>query len=102
MELNVLMNGDLAGTLSYMSAAHLYAFRYCAEWLSRKDRYALSPTLPFAEVEEGSRERHSAAVRQFFENLLPEGQALDDAANMYRLSKGNLMGLLAALAACRT
>jgi len=97
MELNVLMNGDLAGTLSYTSAAHLYAFRYCAEWLSRKDRYALSPTLPFAEVEEGSRERHSAAVRQFFENLLPEGQALDDAANMYRLSKGNLMGLLAAL-----
>lgn len=97
MELNVLMNGDLAGTLSYTSAAHLYAFRYSAEWLSRKDRYALSPTLPFAEVEEGSRERHSAAVRQFFENLLPEGQALDDAANMYRLSKGNLMGLLAAL-----
>lgn len=97
MELNVLMNGDFAGTLSYTSAAHLYAFRYSAEWLSRKDRYALSPTLPFAEVEEGSRERHSAAVRQFFENLLPEGQALDDAANMYRLSKGNLMGLLAAL-----
>lgn len=97
MELNVLMNGDIAGTLSYTPATHLYAFRYSAEWLSRKDRYALSPTLPPVEVEEGSREPHSAAVRQFFENLLPEGQALDDAASTYRLSKGNLMGLLAAL-----
>ncbi len=97
MELNVLMNGDIAGTLSYTSATHLYAFRYSAEWLSRKDRYALSPTLPLVEAEEGSREPHNAAVRQFFENLLPEGQALDDAASTYRLSKGNLMGLLAAL-----
>ena len=97
MELSVLMNGDIAGTLSYTPAAHLYAFRYSAEWLSRKDRYALSPTLPLVEVEEESREPHSAAVRQFFENLLPEGQALDDAASTYRLSKGNLMGLLAAL-----
>lgn len=97
MELSVLMNGHIAGTLSYTPAAHLYAFRYSAEWLSRKDRYALSPTLPLVEVEEGSREPHSAAVRQFFENLLPEGQALDDAASTYRLSKGNLMGLLAAL-----
>ena len=97
MELSVLMNGHIAGTLSYTPAAHLYAFRYSAEWLSRKDRYALSPTLPLVEVEQGSRESHSAAVRQFFENLLPEGQALDVAASTYRLSKGNLMGLLAAL-----
>lgn len=97
MELNVLMNGDIAGTLSYTPATHLYAFRYSVKWLARKDRYALSPTLPLVEVEEGSREQHSAAVRQFFENLLPEGQALDDAASTYRLSKGNLMGLLAAL-----
>ena len=92
MELSVLMNGDLAGTLSYTPAAHLYAFRYSPEWLSRKDRYALSPTLPLVEAAEGSREPHNAAVRQFFENLLPEGQALDDAASTYRLSKGNLMG----------
>jgi serine/threonine-protein kinase HipA len=33
-------------------------------------------------------------VRRFFENLLPEGKALDDAAAAHRLSKANLYGLL--------
>lgn len=103
MELDVLLNGELAGTLSYTAETHRHAFLYCPAWLSRKDRYALGPTLPLelAEVAHGAeaavQEQHSAAVRQFFENLLPEGQALDDAASTHRLSKGNLMGLLAAL-----
>ena len=97
MKLDVLMNGELAGTLSYTPADHIYAFRYSAEWLSRKDRYALSLTLPLVEEAGVTQERHSAAVRQFFDNLLPEGKALDDAASTYKLSKANLMGLLAAL-----
>ncbi|MBK6655335.1 HipA domain-containing protein [Zoogloea sp.] len=103
MELDVLLNGEVAGTLSYTASTHRYAFRYSPAWLSRKDRYALGPTLPLelAVVAHGAeaavQEQHSAAVRQFFENLLPEGQALDDAASTHRLSKGNLMGLLAAL-----
>jgi len=103
MELDVLLNGEVAGTLSYTASTHRYAFRYGPAWLSRKDRYALGPTLPLelAVVAHGAeaavQEQHSAAVRQFFENLLPEGQALDDAASTHRLSKGNLMGLLAAL-----
>ena len=103
MELDVLLNGEVAGTLSYTASPHRYAFRYSPAWLSRKDRYALGPTLPLelAVVAHGAeaavQEQHSAAVRQFFENLLPEGQALDDAASTHRLSKGNLMGLLAAL-----
>jgi hypothetical protein len=37
-------------------------------------------------------------VRQFFQNLLPEGQALEeDAALANKVSKANLMGLLIAL-----
>ncbi|HRP97349.1 MAG TPA: HipA domain-containing protein [Rhodocyclaceae bacterium] len=97
MELDVLMNGELAGTLSYTAATHRYAFRYSPTWLSRKERYALGPTLPLEAGEAAADERHSAVVRQFFDNLLPEGQALDDAASTHKVSKGNLLGLLAAL-----
>lgn len=97
MELDVLLSGKLAGTLSHAVESHLYAFRYSDDWLSRIGRYALSPTLPLNEGEGEARERHSAAVRQFFENLLPEGQALDDAARTHCVSKANLIGLLVAL-----
>ena len=97
MKLDVLMDGELAGTLSYTAQTHRYAFRYSPAWLSRKARYALGPTLPLELDEAMTEERHSALVRQFFENLLPEGHALDDAASTHKLSKGNLMGLLAAL-----
>jgi serine/threonine-protein kinase HipA len=44
-----------------------------------------------------SAETHSAIVRQFFENLLPEGQALDDAAATYKVSRANLVGLMIAM-----
>ena len=97
MKLDVLMNGELAGTLSYAAQTHHYAFRNSPAWLLRKARYALGPTLPLEVDEAMTEERHSALVRQFFENLLPEGQALDDAASTHKLSKANLMGLLAAL-----
>ena len=97
MKLEVLMSGELAGTLSYAVESQLYAFRYSSDWLSRTGRCVLSPTLPLKEGEGKARERHSAAVRQFFENLLPEGQALDDAASTNKIAKSNLMGLLAAL-----
>ena len=60
-------------------------------------RRSESATLPLEVDEAMTEEPHSALVRQFFENLLPEGQALDDAASTHRVSKGNLMGLLAAL-----
>ncbi|MBC7851883.1 MAG: HipA domain-containing protein [Pirellulaceae bacterium] len=42
-------------------------------------------------------EAHSAIVRQFFENLLPEGDALDQAAHANGVSKSNLVGLMVAL-----
>ena len=66
------------------------------EWSARRDAYPLSPALPLRTVEH-SVDEHSARVRRFFENLLPEGQALDDAARVNHVSKGNLVGLLIAL-----
>jgi serine/threonine-protein kinase HipA len=42
-------------------------------------------------------ERHSTTARNFFENLLPEGRALDEAAASNKISKANSFGLLGAL-----
>lgn len=84
------------GCLSYDAATHLFAFAYAPAWLKTADRVALSPLLPFSPIET-SAEKHSLVVRQFFENLLPEGQALDEAASANNISKANLVGLMLAL-----
>lgn len=79
-----------------MRAAELHADRrqgfvlaYTAEWLSWPDRYPFSPHLPL------DRESSGAEVKNFFENLLPEGTALDVAASTHRLSRHDCFGLLA-------
>ncbi len=96
MHLEVWLDRDLAGELSYDSGSNRFAFVYAPAWLSRTQAYALGPTLPLSPAP-ATPDEHSALVRQFFENLLPEGRALDDAASVYRVSKANLTGLLIAL-----
>ena len=96
MKLEVKANGQYIGWLSVDNDSGLYQFEYSANWLSQEKRFPLSPVLPLA-AGMISAEQHSAAVRQFFQNLLPEGQALDDAALANKVSKANLMGLLIAL-----
>lgn len=96
MHLEVWLDRDLAGELSYDPGSNRFAFVYAPAWLSRPDACTLGPTLPLSPALT-TPDEHSARVRQFFENLLPEGQALDDAANAYRVSKANLAGLLIAL-----
>lgn len=96
MRLEVWLDRDLMGELSYDPGSNRFAFDYASAWLSRPRAYPLGPTLPLTSAP-ATLDEHSARVRQFFENLLPEGQALDDAANAYRVSKANLTGLLIAL-----
>lgn len=96
MHLEVWLDRDLAGELSYDPASNRFAFAYTPAWLNSPHAYPLGPTLPLSPAP-ATPDEHSANVRQFFENLLPEGQALDDAANAYRISKANLTGLLIAL-----
>ncbi len=97
MRLEVRLDGLLAGCLSHEGATNRFAFDYSPTWLEREDAFALSPQLPLVSAADATPDQHSAVVRQFFENLLPEGQALDDAAAAYKVSKSNLAGLLAAL-----
>jgi serine/threonine-protein kinase HipA len=96
MELEVWLGTDRVGTLSHDGVSNRFAFEYTEDWRQTLGASPLSPRLPLVPLLE-SLDAHSARVRQFFENLLPEGKALDDAAAAYRVSKSNLTGLLAAL-----
>ncbi len=94
IQVEILMNGKTVGWLTHDAKLNQFSFQYDVTWLGREDRFPLSPQLPLEPTVEASKGHHSAAVRQFFENLLPEGQALDDAAIANQISKSNLMGML--------
>lgn len=95
------------GTLVHDAARNLFDFHYADTWRQRPTAFPLSPQLPLhagAGLAHGpgawqdlTPEQRSAIVRNFFQNLLPEGQALDVAAQANGLSKANLAGLLLAL-----
>ncbi|QEI07678.1 type II toxin-antitoxin system HipA family toxin [Pigmentiphaga aceris] len=85
------------GWVGHDPALNLFSFDYAGTWTAAKHAFAISPRLPLKKEPEQSPEKHSAEVRQFFENLLPEGEALDHAAQAYGISKANLVGLMFAL-----
>ena len=66
-----------------------FTLRYTQEWLQHQEKYPFSPHLPLDQTSGG------AEVKNFFENLLPEGSALDVAASTHNLSKHDAFGLLA-------
>ena len=82
------------GTLSYHDHTGRFSFEYETAWITRPDAYPISPALPLQRPGNQTDELHSVNVRRFFENLLPEGKALEDAAAAHAVSKGNLFGLL--------
>jgi serine/threonine-protein kinase HipA len=99
--LNIWIDDALAGYLHHDSQNNQFAFEYAAEWLENHQAFPVSPAIPIpSKTNNGpiqSAERHSAIVKQFFENLLPEGDALDVAAQANRVAKSNLVGLILAL-----
>lgn len=97
MRLNVFIEQTLVGVLGHEPQTNRFAFTYAQSWLGSPDRFALCPALPLLRPKGETPDSHSAAVRRFFENLLPEGHALDDAAAANKVSKANLVGLLVAL-----
>lgn len=97
MELQVLVGTRRAGVLGHAAATNLFSFEYDPAWTHDAQSFVLSPDLPFEPPAGETAEVASRRVRNFFENLLPEGQALDDAARAHGVSKSNPVGLLAAL-----
>lgn len=96
MKLRVWDMDRLIGELVHDGDYNRFSFEYSRQWVEAAG-YPLSPKFPLEPSEEISAERHSADVRNFFQNLLPEGRALDDAAATHNISKVNLAGLLHAL-----
>lgn len=82
------------GTLNYHDDTGRFSFEYESEWVVRADAFLVSPALPFQRPHGQTDELHSISVRRFFENLLPEGKALEDAAATHAVSKTSLFGLL--------
>ncbi|ROZ69241.1 HipA domain-containing protein [Ramlibacter sp. WS9] len=95
--LNVWAGDDLMGVLGHDPQANRFSFDYSAEWRQADERFPLSPLLPLQRPAGETAEQHSAQVRQFFENLLPEGEALDHAAQTAGTTRSNLVGLLIAI-----
>jgi serine/threonine-protein kinase HipA len=95
--LNVWAGEDLVGALGHDAQANRFSFDYAENWLRADGRFPLSPLLPLQRPAGESTEQHSAQVRQFFENLLPEGEALDHAAQTAGTTRSNLVGLLIAI-----
>ena len=96
LRLEVWLGDLLVGWLA-VDIENRFAFSYAQAWLANESRFPLSPHLPLTDAPPASPEQHSAVVRQFFDNLLPEGRALDEAAQAQGVSKSNLVALLIAL-----
>ncbi len=94
LTLSAWIGEQRVGTLSYHDDTGRFSFSYELAWIEQAAAYPISPTLPFQRPEQQTDELHSVNVRRFFENLLPEGKALEDAAAAHAVSKGNLFGLL--------
>lgn len=92
-KIEVLSDSHPIGSLIHISHLDQYSFDYSEIWLSNPDRFALSPLLPLTP-NDASREVHSANVRCYFQNLLPEGISIQDVAMFRKISKSNLFGLL--------
>ncbi|MBI5926279.1 MAG: HipA domain-containing protein [Aquabacterium sp.] len=95
--LTVWIGDQVAGNLHHHPTTNRFAFAYADAWREARDAFALGPQLPLKAPDDQSPDQHSAIVRQFFENLLPEGNALDHAAQAHGVSKSNLLGLIHAL-----
>ena len=73
-------------------AASDYFFEYDPQWLQQPGGYVLAPQFP---LQTGA--FTGARVRSFFENLLPEGTALDDVLNTLSIRNPNTLELLGQL-----
>jgi serine/threonine-protein kinase HipA len=103
LELEVFLGERRVGILARATDGD-FSFTYDATWVADPERFALSPYLPLPGEADPARlprtsPEHSAVVRDFFQNLLPEGKSLDAAAAAAKVSKGSLVGLLASLGA---
>jgi len=87
--LNVYHEQTPVGILGYDGLEDRYTFSYEENW--QKGAFELSPHLKF------NSDISSRSIRNFIENLLPEGYALEQIIKQNNLSKNNFFGILNAI-----
>lgn len=89
--LDVFRDGQIVGSL--IDTDGVLGFRYASTWIAASGQ-PLSPDLPLPENEGDSRAFSDAAVRAFFENLLPEGTIREFISQALKISSDNVFALL--------
>jgi len=84
--LDIFFNEQKVGKLFYDSFNDEFSLEYESSWL--KSGFALSPKLSF------DKEIKSIDIKNFIDNLLPEGKGLDELINYIQVSKNNKFALL--------
>lgn len=95
--LRVWLDREPVGHLAHDGVGSRFSFDYLPSWAGRATAFPISPRLPLQTPADQSPDAHSTDVRLFFENLLPEGDALDHAAQANGISRANVFGLVLAL-----
>jgi len=80
-KLYVYYQKQLVGEIEYDSMENSYAFNYNEEWI--KDGFEISPSLKF------NNNISSNVIKSFIENLLPEGEGLEELSMIFHISKAN-------------
>lgn len=84
--LKVTMGDQLVGTLSVEGKNEHYRFEYDSQWVA--NGFEISPHLPFTQ------EIPSGVIKRFLENLIPEGEGLEDIASFAHISKNNTFAIM--------
>lgn len=88
-KLNIFNNNILVAYLFSKENSNDFTFKYDKNWII--NGFALSPSLPLNSIID------QQIAKNFIENLLPEGNGLDEIVNYFNISKNNKFGLIEAI-----
>lgn len=85
-KLGIFCDSKQVGVLKFNVVDDEFSFEYTDYW--KENGFELSPYLKFETT------ISSKVIRNFIENLLPEGQGREILSNFYHISKSNIFGLV--------
>ncbi|MGD9625532.1 MAG: HipA domain-containing protein [Arcobacter sp.] len=86
MQLHIFYDKIEVGILKYEPIEDIFSFEYSHDWKIKG--FELSPYMKFDSVISNN------VIKNFIENLLPEGKGREILTNMYHISKNNLFALI--------
>lgn len=86
MQLHIFYDKIEVGILKYEPIEDIFSFEYSHDWKIKG--FELSPYMKFDSVISNN------VIKNFIENLLPEGKGREILTNMYHISKNNIFALI--------